>query len=906
MKSFWLYLAGLILFFAGTFSETIWAAGKVYLVLGSDTAIWDGMSVATYHCTYSLDLYTHRSRNAYQVMDPTFRSRLVDSDGQPLKLTWWMMAGNIFRYATNRDVPIPNIMTMYLMQKYHGSAVQQFGDELSLHYHTFGWTDYNGDGIWYWNQTHTFLECKDDFDFTLCQLLLEERVFPVSFRSGWHFMDNDWQNYLDQLLPYSMHNDYPVHGVDVTEPLDNNYDWSQAPSEWVPFHPSPENYQRPGSCRGWNVRSAHLSTARRLDYLHQIFQQANAGIDQVACIWGHLPETDFLTNIQKIDSVAHHLAALYPEVKFYYCTAIEAMQRWRNSFDTQAPLLSLEEQASAGEAFFVIAVDEPIFQAQPFVAAKDIYERYRVVPCEPLGLNRWRTSQPLEKSTLAKVGVAVCDTIGNQAMDFIQYLPDDIFVDNGDAGYVEVQGPWVATTQKSWGLDARCATLTANDTACVRWMPNIPQSGYYNIFVQIPAIANAASQLSFQIYANGQAVDTMRFDQPLPAKDWIYVGTTNWLAHAQNYLELKVIGREQAGKVVAADVARFSALVRERQLAIDQNFIHLGEVSQDDTLRWQLTIQNRGYKNLTLFDGHSTGQFVSSLIVFPIEMAGMSTISLPMQFYSSRAGAVADTFIIHSDDPVQPQFRIPISARVEPFFMVVDNEDSSNYREFGTWSRSNAQAYGPTSRYAWLTQIPHPWAAFTGQLPRSGVYELFAIVPKTVNASNYAVYVLSIADVVVDSVVADQNAGSGSWVSLGRFYLPVRHKIEVRVVDTGQNTNPNAVLRADAIKFALIAEIAGVADWSGGQRPVEFELDQNYPNPFNARTTIRYTIPRETKVELRVLNLLGQEIARLVDEHQSPGYYSVDWEAGNVPSGIYLYQLRTEGFCRAKKFMVIK
>lgn len=437
-------------------------------------------------------------------------------------------------------------------------------------------------------------------------------------------------------------------------------------------------------------------------------------------------------------------------------------------------------------------------------------------------------------------------------------------------------------------------------------MPNIPQSGYYNIFVQIPAIANAASQLSFQIYANGQAVDTMRFYQPLPAKDWIYVGTANWIAHAQNYLELKVIGREQAGKVVAADVTKFSALVRERQLAMDHDFIHLGEVSQDDTLRWQLKIQNRGYKHLTLFGSHSTGQFVSSAIAFPIEMAGMSTISLPMQFYSSRAGAVADTFIIHSDDPVQPQCRLPVSARVEPFFMVVDNEDSSNYREFGTWSRSNAQAYGPTSRYAWLTQIPRPWAAFTAQLPRSGVYELFEIVPKTVNASNYAVYVLSIADVVVDSVVVDQNAGSGSLVSLGRFYLPARHKIEVRVVDTGKNSNPNAVLRADAIKFALIAEIAGVADPSSGQRPTEFGLVQNYPNPFNARTTIRYTIPRETKVELRVLNLLGQEIAKLVDEHQPPGYYSVDWEADNIPSGIYLYQLRTERFCRAKKFMVIK
>jgi len=57
-------------------------------------------------------------------MDPAFLEQLVDSYGQPLKMTWWMMAGNIFRYATNRNVPVPNIMTMYLMKKYHGDNVQ--------------------------------------------------------------------------------------------------------------------------------------------------------------------------------------------------------------------------------------------------------------------------------------------------------------------------------------------------------------------------------------------------------------------------------------------------------------------------------------------------------------------------------------------------------------------------------------------------------------------------------------------------------------------------------------------------------------------------------------------------------------------------------------------------------------
>ncbi|RKY55451.1 MAG: hypothetical protein DRP89_03290, partial [Candidatus Neomarinimicrobiota bacterium] len=339
--------------------------GKVYLVLGSDTAIWDGMNVGKYHCYYNIDLYTNPNQNAYKVMDPTFRSQFVDSYGQPLKMTWWMMAGNIFRYANNKNVPIPNIMTLYLMKKYHGDSVQQNGDEISLHYHTFFWSDYNADGIWWWNQSLTFLECFDDFNYTLCQFLIEENVFPVSFRSGWHYMDNNWQHYLDEILPYSMHNDWPNVRVDETEPLDNTYDWSQAPEEFVPYHPSPENYQIPGDGLGWNVRSTHFWRLRYSDLMQYIFEQANQGINQVACIWGHLPETDFLENIEIIDSLAHKMANQYPDVKFCYCTAIEAMQCWQNSADTTAPELTIEEIQSGDEILINIKTNEPIFQTSP-------------------------------------------------------------------------------------------------------------------------------------------------------------------------------------------------------------------------------------------------------------------------------------------------------------------------------------------------------------------------------------------------------------------------------------------------------------------------------------------------------------------------------------------------------------
>ncbi|MDD5765663.1 MAG: hypothetical protein PHW79_05390, partial [Candidatus Marinimicrobia bacterium] len=439
-------------------------AGKVYLVLASDTAIWDGMNTDEFNCTYTASLFTNPDMNCYKVMNTAFREPFKDSYGQPVKMTWYMMGGNIFRYATNKNIPIPNTMTLYYMKKYHSEAVLQTGDELSIHYHTFAWTDYDKDGKWYWNQALDFNECREDFDFTLCQYLLEEEIFPVSFRSGWHYMDNNWQHYLNQITPYSLHNDYPSDRIDTVEPLDNTYHWRQASSQWTAYRPSDENYQLPGNGAGFVVRSRHFNSFNANGLLDQIFAEADKGTDQIACIWGHLPETDFLTNIAKIDSLAHLAAEKYPNVKFAYCTGTEALQKYRNTSDFTAPVLTFESETVGDSVYLTVRTDEPIFQRVPYIAAKDVYENYFVVPCELTGTNQWRSVKAVDNNLIAKVGVAVCDTLGNQSMKFINFRPDDIYIDNLENGYNEIRGSWTQSTKAAWGTDSKTVTVATGDT----------------------------------------------------------------------------------------------------------------------------------------------------------------------------------------------------------------------------------------------------------------------------------------------------------------------------------------------------------------------------------------------------------------------------------------------------------
>ncbi|MBI1805321.1 MAG: T9SS type A sorting domain-containing protein [Ignavibacteriae bacterium] len=88
--------------------------------------------------------------------------------------------------------------------------------------------------------------------------------------------------------------------------------------------------------------------------------------------------------------------------------------------------------------------------------------------------------------------------------------------------------------------------------------------------------------------------------------------------------------------------------------------------------------------------------------------------------------------------------------------------------------------------------------------------------------------------------------------------------------------------------------------------PPTFSLLQNYPNPFNGSTHIRYDIPELTHVRLAVYNLLGQEVATLVDEIEQAARYDFAFDAGNYPSGVYFYQLRTEFFTEVRKLVILR
>ncbi len=102
-----------------------------------------------------------------------------------------------------------------------------------------------------------------------------------------------------------------------------------------------------------------------------------------------------------------------------------------------------------------------------------------------------------------------------------------------------------------------------------------------------------------------------------------------------------------------------------------------------------------------------------------------------------------------------------------------------------------------------------------------------------------------------------------------------------------------------------LAELKTSVPDDGVGPPSTFGLEQNFPNPFNPSTTIRYHLPRESRVRLEVFNLLGERVSVLVDQMRQAGTYAVRFDATNLPSGVYFYRLQTGTSFQVKKLVLM-
>ena len=144
----------------------------------------------------------------------------------------------------------------------------------------------------------------------------------------------------------------------------------------------------------------------------------------------------------------------------------------------------------------------------------------------------------------------------------------------------------------------------------------------------------------------------------------------------------------------------------------------------------------------------------------------------------------------------------------------------------------------------------------------------------------------------------------GQQVKIGQYNENVNHVSFLRTIEdmyglsyAGSSNNSSNI--SDCWNTSTAIDNSNSA-------PLSFSLYQNYPNPFNPSTTIKYILPKEGIVTLKVFNVLGKEVKTLTNEFEQAGTHNISFNASTLPSGIYFYRLTSGNFTQVKKLVYIK
>ena len=167
-----------------------------------------------------------------------------------------------------------------------------------------------------------------------------------------------------------------------------------------------------------------------------------------------------------------------------------------------------------------------------------------------------------------------------------------------------------------------------------------------------------------------------------------------------------------------------------------------------------------------------------------------------------------------------------------------------------------------------------------------------------------------VAGGVVKSLSFTNNTAKGEWTSSDASQ-PLTDKL-IRDLMGGRlyinvhtSANPAGEIRGQVANSGDL--VTSVIEQISKQAPASFALDQNYPNPFNPSTTISFALQTSGRVSLKIYNVLGQQVAVLVDAVKSAGIYKITFDASALSSGVYFYRLTTgAGISEAKKMVLMK
>jgi hypothetical protein len=166
------------------------------------------------------------------------------------------------------------------------------------------------------------------------------------------------------------------------------------------------------------------------------------------------------------------------------------------------------------------------------------------------------------------------------------------------------------------------------------------------------------------------------------------------------------------------------------------------------------------------------------------------------------------------------------------------------------------------------------------------------------------IYEITFNTTWIDVNPSQQNVGGGSTQEVTLTFDPSFLRPDVYRVNL--NIASQVMDSTYVVPVTLIVTSTSVPEAGGSALPKEYSLYQNYPNPFNPSTTIRYDLKSAGRTHLAIYNVVGQEVAVLVNGMQDAGTYQFNFDGAALPSGVYFYRLQSGDYTKSAKMILMK
>lgn len=298
-----------------------------------------------------------------------FRNELLDSNGHGWIYNWFCLdhVGFTGENPRRRDPGHHKVFDVYQQM----ANEQKKGDMIQIHHHPVSHSgDYHACGTAFWG--------RNTWDDVLTHKVIDRSWFPSAYRPGFHTERPDANWFLEQWMPFDYGNQ-SVKGVDTDQPdlAGGRFgDWRHAPLEWKPYHPDHDDYQKKGSCRRWITRCLNMYARLReitQEDVNEAFELAASEGKSILAFTDH-DFKDMCFDVDRMRTLIAAAAEQYPDVKFVYANAVDAMRSCCNLQPEQIGMSCTVEKGR--EIKLTVKTENNIFGPQPYLAIKTKDGRY--------------------------------------------------------------------------------------------------------------------------------------------------------------------------------------------------------------------------------------------------------------------------------------------------------------------------------------------------------------------------------------------------------------------------------------------------------------------------------------------------------------------------------------------------